>query len=183
MKTRLDLAQFLNNQGLTGYGVEIGVASGDFSFPFLDIWKGTLYQVDAWKQLPPEQYTDGCNLPDEQQEEKYSLVLNKSKEYHGRSIPIRALSKDAVKQFDDNFFDFIYIDANHKYEFVMEDLELWFPKLKKLGVFAGHDYMNDNSAAGIYGVKSAVDDFCRNHKLQLQIIDEPWATWYVYCNS
>jgi hypothetical protein len=37
--------------------------------------------------------------------------------------------------------DFVYIDANHKYDAVKKDLELWYPKVRKGGVFAGHDYL------------------------------------------
>ena len=43
-------------------------------------------------------------------------------------------------KFSDEYFDFIYIDASHKYEDIKRDLTLYLPKLKKDGIIAGHDY-------------------------------------------
>ena len=40
----------------------------------------------------------------------------------------------------DNFFDYIYIDAEHTYEAVKKDLRAWYPKLKKNGTLFGDDY-------------------------------------------
>ena len=36
--------------------------------------------------------------------------------------------------------DFVYIDANHNYECVKEDIEHWYPKVKVGGIIAGHDF-------------------------------------------
>ena len=53
---------------------------------------------------------------------------------------IKMNSIEASKQFENNSLDFIFIDADHSYEAVKSDIEHWFPKLKKDGVIAGHDY-------------------------------------------
>ena len=45
-----------------------------------------------------------------------------------------------VDKFSDKYFDFIYIDASHRYEDVKRDIECYLPKLKKDGIIAGHDY-------------------------------------------
>lgn len=42
--------------------------------------------------------------------------------------------------YGDGHFSFIFIDAAHEYDAVKKDLELWYPKLKSGGLFAGHDY-------------------------------------------
>lgn len=67
-------------------------------------------------------------------------------------IPIKLSSREAYKLFDDESLDFVFIDADHSYEGVMEDMKLWHPKVKRGGVFAGHDY-------DWTGVKAAVTDF------------------------
>jgi len=54
---------------------------------------------------------------------------------------IKASSKEGVKQFPDAFFDMVYIDANHDYEYALEDIVLWKPKVKIGGYLCGHDYM------------------------------------------
>ena len=67
---------------------------------------------------------------------------------------IKQNSKDAYVEFDDNSIDFLFIDGDHNYEGIKSDLNLWYPKIKKGGIIAGHDY-NEPSC----GVKQAVDEF------------------------
>ena len=52
---------------------------------------------------------------------------------------IRDTSIEAAINFENSFFDFIYLDAIHLYENVKEDISVWLPKLKHGGVFAGDD--------------------------------------------
>ena len=49
-------------------------------------------------------------------------------------------SLEASSSYEDNFFDYIYIDAEHTYQAVSKDLEFWYPKLKKNGTLFGDDY-------------------------------------------
>lgn len=58
-----------------------------------------------------------------------------------KGLPIRTLvmeSVEAAKEF--TLVDFVFIDASHSYEDVMADIDAWYPKIKKGGVLAGHDY-------------------------------------------
>jgi predicted O-methyltransferase YrrM len=66
--------------------------------------------------------------------------------------PLRMSSEDASKLYENESLDFIFIDADHKYESVINDLKCWFPKLKGDRIIAGHDYDWE-------GVKKAVDEF------------------------
>ena len=52
----------------------------------------------------------------------------------------RMRSVDAAKDFEDNSLDLVFIDGDHSYECCKEDIEAWWPKLKKGGVMLGHDY-------------------------------------------
>ena len=52
-------------------------------------------------------------------------------------------SYNVVDTFEDNSIDFIYIDANHLYESVKQDLTLYYPKVKPGGYIGGHDYQKD----------------------------------------
>jgi hypothetical protein len=67
---------------------------------------------------------------------------------------IRADSKEAHKQFENESLDFVFIDGDHSYLGCKSDLKNWFPKIKKNGIIAGHDY-NEPTC----GVKKAVDEF------------------------
>lgn len=62
-------------------------------------------------------------------------------------------SYEVDDKFSNNEFDFLYIDANHSYDGVKRDLELYIPKVKKGGVIAGHDYVEN-----WVGVRKAVDE-------------------------
>lgn len=48
-------------------------------------------------------------------------------------------SLDASKQFNDNSIDLIFIDANHEFVHVYEDIISWLPKLRDGGIICGHD--------------------------------------------
>jgi len=59
-------------------------------------------------------------------------------------------ASEASVTFDDDYFDFIYVDGDHSFEACKDDIELWLPKLRKGGIMAGDDYHKD-------GVKPAVE--------------------------
>lgn len=59
-------------------------------------------------------------------------------------------SAKAAEQFKDKSCDLIFIDAAHTFEAVKRDIEAWLPKVKKTGVFAGHDI-------DAHGVRRAVE--------------------------
>ena len=40
--------------------------------------------------------------------------------------------------------DVIYIDGDHRYDFVLKDIELSLRKIKKNGIISGHDYNNND---------------------------------------
>ena len=68
---------------------------------------------------------------------------------------IRDTSKNAINGVLKNTkFDFVYIDGNHKYEYVLEDLKNFLPNLKNNGFFGLDDYNFDS-------VKNAIEDFCK----------------------
>jgi SAM-dependent methyltransferase len=60
-------------------------------------------------------------------------------------------SHEVFKQFVDSSIDFLFIDGDHSYKAVKEDIRLWLPKVKTGGIISGHDYDNPD-------VKKAVDE-------------------------
>ncbi len=73
-------------------------------------------------------------------EETYNKFITNMKPVEGYYTPIRMDSVEAAKLYQDESLDFIYIDADHSYESVKNDILAWFPKLKVNGILAGHDY-------------------------------------------
>jgi hypothetical protein len=79
--------------------------------------------------------------------------------------------------FDDNFFDFIYLDGDHTYETVSKELELYWPKVKQGGVFGGHDFQLCTINSQKNGVLPAVVKFIQKHNLKLYHYQTDW--WVV----
>lgn len=75
--------------------------------------------------------------------------------------PVQALSSEAVKQYENKSLDFIFIDGNHHYEGVMEDLKNWRPKMKDGAIMAGDDYNPP------WGVEKAVTEFFGKENIKL----------------
>jgi predicted O-methyltransferase YrrM len=71
---------------------------------------------------------------------------------------IQNYSWEAAKSFNDESCFFVFIDAGHSYESVKKDLVAWYPKVKKGGIFAGHDIIGE-------GVVKALKEFCNENKI------------------
>lgn len=138
---------------------EIGVHEGEFSKQIVDtVRPQRLHLIDPWKQgegLFGNQAAREQATMDERHAKVETLF---AEELAADRVRIhRNLSDEIVDDFEDSYFDWIYIDGNHLYEYVKQDLELYYPKVKDGGYIAGDDY-------GILGwwengVQRAVDEF------------------------
>lgn len=122
-------------------GVEIGVFKGEFSRNILERWNGTLYLIDPWRELSDEEYLDSSNHKNHQ--DAFAQTMESIKGFESRAFMLRGLGEEMIHLFKDNSLDYIYIDGNHDYDHVKQDLKLWWPKLKAGGLLAGHDYLLD----------------------------------------
>lgn len=137
-RTREEVLVEMLNAKESKVGVEIGVFKGEFSKNLLSGWGGRLYMVDPWRALGSD-YIDSSNH--KHHSSIFQDAMNSIEGYENRAIMIRALSEEAVDLFEDNSLDFVYVDGNHGYSHVKQDLELWWPKLKSGGIMSGHDYL------------------------------------------
>jgi len=174
----------LNELGLKGVGVEIGVKEGKFSERILRLWEGrVLYSVDPWREFGQGDYIDVSNVPQQQQDALYLQTVRRLLPFERRSVVWRITSKEAADILPENSLDFCYIDADHSYRGVSEDIRLWHPKVKRGGVLAGHDYIPDgNYWLGEFGVQRAVNEFVAASNLGLFLCDESeggFLTWVV----
>lgn len=85
----------------------------------------------------------------------------------------REYAHDAVRHFPDEYFDFVYIDADHTYESCLQDIADWYPKVKKGKFLLGHDYRKYVTPAGIvFGVIEAVNNFARDNNLSFFVFPQ-----------
>ena len=203
MENRLKLINLFQENNIFGIGIELGTYKGHYAKEILKVWSGKLYLVDVWRNLENDDYLDGSNQID------YKSIISECfdsiKENEDRCFIIRADSKNAIELFNDLSLDFVYIDANHKYEHVKEDLNIWFPKVRYGGIVSGHDYLNTDwyrnnpnekdrwiwtdcesnennlisgNTGAIFGVNPAVDEFCKQFGYDVNITKEWFGSWY-----
>lgn len=176
---RKELPNVLNQLNITGHAVEIGVKCGRFAKVITSKWLNydSYYLVDCWQEQTD--YVDIANQSNVIQEKYLKSVKNKFRKNDKIKI-VRAFSNEAVKQFEDNFFSFIYIDARHDLAGVTEDLTLWYPKLKVGGLFSGHDYVDGLRTYGQFGVKTAVNNFIKTlpYTPKMNLTKQDYPTWF-----
>jgi len=136
---------------------EIGVFKGGLLTMILrdpcSLYIREYWAIDQWKvwsEHSPDMkqdWWDGC----------HRKVCQYSPWFYQLKI-LRLTSLEAAKIFWPEFFDMVYIDANHGYQFVVNDIKAWLPLIKKGGIIAGHDYDPTHPRAKSE-VKEAVNDF------------------------
>ena len=145
-------------------GVEIGTERGRFASDIcVRCPKVKLYAVDPY--IPYEEAGEVYSkemMDDNYNEAKRRLsVLN--------CEVVRKTSMEAVKDFEDNSLDFVFIDGNHKFEYVLEDIKEWTKKVKPGGVVCGHDYERKHD----FGVVNAVNKYVKENRIY------PWFVLHV----
>jgi hypothetical protein len=160
--------------GLAGKScVEVGVSRGEFARHLAKRSPSRLLLVDPWCHQDPKQYADPANFPDDEFNRIYKGLVEEFKNQPFVQFD-RAYSLDAAARVPDGSLDFVYIDANHAYEFVKQDIEAWYPKVKKGGWLCGHDYDPHPEGQGWPGVKKAVHEFLAAKGLALHFISNAW---------
>jgi len=161
-------------------GCEVGVRTGDFFKTLYTSNVQKMYAIDIWKDTGTLSQND-LGLNQHQLDNQYKNFCKKY-QLDSKVKVIRDFSEKASKNFPDNYFDFVYLDADHSYEGVSIDLQAWYPKLKIGGLFGGHDYVAASKRMS-FGVIGAVDEFVNNLKTSNQPVDlyiTPcgWPSWF-----
>lgn len=149
----------------TGLGAEIGVQYGYFSEKISQFYTGKILCVDLWGD--EEIYANA----------KFKLAdPDKFKLFRGDSLTI-------AEFLPDESLDFVYIDANHHYKEVIEDIMAWYPKVRSGGIIAGHDYCTSDEDIEVI---KAVDEWAFFHDYKINVIcgpqdyflGKPYPTWW-----
>lgn len=149
-----------------GTGAEIGVERGNFAKRIFDRSPAVkLYCVDPWEAY--EGYRE--HVSQDRQDQFFKETRDRLAGYNVEFI--RAYSDVAAERFKWGELDFVYIDANHEYDHVLEDLETWAQRIRSGGIVSGHDYAGD--------VERAVLEHCRREQVPVLFIfrNDRSASW------
>ncbi len=153
---------------------EVGVWKGELSFSLLnkcsfidrywliDPLKASLVRFKSKDGLHPRcmplgVYVNrmGEKVKNQRQLNKIAISIeSKCSATNGRAVFLRKSSLEASNSFDDGSLDFVFIDAIHLYEHVLEDIRVWYPKVRVGGILAGDDFTSK-----FPGVMKAVSRF------------------------
>jgi hypothetical protein len=150
---------------------EIGVWQGRFSSEILKHKPSELHLIDPWET---QDVIKRCySIPQKKMDNIYERVSNKFSKFNEVTLH-RKFSTDV--SFPKQYFDWVYIDADHSYDAVKKDLEFYYPLMKRGGYLCGDDYnlwMNKPKTGfgsdGGGGPKPAVDEFVKTHNLEIEI--------------
>lgn len=131
------------NSNVLELGTNDGVSSKLFAY-----YANTVHAIDINKSLKLENTLS-----------QYKNII-----FYQKNIP------DAINDMTNDYFDFIYIDADHKRQSVLGDIGISIPKLKNNGIICGHDYEHNKNCE----VKQAVDSIFPKENIQL-FNDTSWA--------
>lgn len=178
---RRDIPSFLKKMNAEKI-CEIGVKEGaNFNTLLVPCVKKAV-AIDIWAETGVLSQNDDV-LPINILNHHYQNMLNLAKR-DPRVEVIKDFSPEVASKFEDNFFDFVYIDADHTEDAVYKDLQAWWSKVRPGGVLAGHDYvemiLKYPSGDVVFGVIPAVDKFIKENNLQLHVDNEhPWHDWFI----
>lgn len=160
-----------------GVYAEVGVFKGEYSRYLLGSTScSKIILVDPY--INYSGYDDGINSMN--MEAVLATAMANVDAFPGRYEFLRKTSIEAARDIPDESLDFIYIDGNHAYDYVYEDMEAWWPKLRKGGFMVcddcyhrplGPDGKNSyiswgpKDSFGFYGVHRASIDFSKKYNL------------------
>ena len=127
---------------------EVGVNEGTLSGWLLGWHRNlTLVMVDHWGVT---YYRDEA-----QRQNVRKQAFARTTQEAGRRVVLGGLSVEMAAQVKDGTLDLVFIDADHEYESVRDDIAAWAPKVRPGGWLGGHDYWK---RGGFPGVHRAVDE-------------------------
>ena len=174
-------------------GAEIGVWRGSTSFALLEACPQVdqMLLVDPWRyerchfpvppgtrlpaRMPPGWY-HGCMgeaiTSQQEMEEIAQEVAGRAEQYAGRCRILRMPSSQAAVTLPRHSLDFVYIDATHLFEDVLDDLLAWWRIVRPGGLVSGDDFGSE-----FPGVGQAVRGFMEGAQEDIRV--EEGGLWWI----
>jgi predicted O-methyltransferase YrrM len=161
------LSNFKNSSNLNF--LEIGSFEGKSSCYFYENFiqnshGSTLTCIDTWE--------GSMENTAEQKNSIWSIFNNNISEYDPNKLIIkRGYSRDKLKELNNNYYDFIYVDGSHTSRDVLEDAVLSFDLLKVNGVMTFDDYLWKLFEDPLLTPKPGIDSFLSIYKNYIKIVE------------
>ncbi len=144
---------------------EVGVLEGNNVRNILEnLNVKKIYLIDPYNGYIQEE--DKINVGIKFMEKVKRKMIKNLESYKDKIVLIEEDSFKAVKRLPDDI-DFIYLDANHDYYYIKKEFELYWSKLKKGGILAGHDN-------NLLSVSKAALEFSKERDLNLEFKIFDW---------
>lgn len=166
----IGLPELIKQLGNDLFGVELGVWYGNNSAYLLQNCDNIKMLLGVDPYLPYQDWNRyiGQDLVDAAKDAAkfhYGFFPDRSRLFVGTSTQAAAAIEEEL--------DFIFIDGDHSYERVYEDLNLWYNKVGSGGLFSGHDF-------SLPGVNKAILRFRQERKIKGFFKVIPNDVWYWY---
>lgn len=156
---------------------EVGVWKGDFSKKILrHTSPERLHLIDPWVFQPAFPFRKFGGKKAKEQADMDAIFKKVKKRFRNNPEVVihRESSHEALAGFDDDHLDWVYLDGNHAFDYIMEDLRLGFAKVRPGGFVTGDDYTWGRKCG--FPVEMAVRRFVEERSLedQIEILDSQY---------
>lgn len=159
---------------------EIGIGYGTHAKQVLQNTNiDRLYLIDPMKEYPNDGFPmaiTSCipKVPGNHFNELYDAINENLKDYKDKYTWFRKESLQiSDEEIPSEHLDAVFIDANHTYNYVYNDLHFWWNKVKSGGIVLGDDYWMDD-------VARAVHDFAKDKHLQVRLLMKEGQSHKIY---
>jgi hypothetical protein len=161
-----------------GIGAEIGVQKGFFSHVILDSAKpARLHLIDPWYLLGHEwPWATGSKSTTKA---LTNIITWFSRELSDGSVVLHVgFDTEVLLQFEDGYFDWVYLDTSHTYEDTRRELAVLDGKIKAGGIILGDDWFSDPQHK-FHGQMVAIEEFVAQSGYEMLEVHEPSHQWVI----
>lgn len=169
---RVDFPLLCNARGVK-VAVELGTDVGGFAVKFMERFDGDmLYCVDDYKQY---------EWLGQRRDADLMMAVHALAPFHPR---VKIVHRDTVAAANDLpswiacDLGFVYVDASHRYQDVLDDMHAWWQHLRPDGILAGHDFDDERHPEVAAAVRYFAES--RDRVVRLTAGDVKCTSWYMY---
>jgi len=158
-------------------GAEVGVLAGDNTITILENLNiERLYLIDPYTVYDTDIYSQN------ELNQARRTAIGKLAQYKDKIVWLPFISQRAAQYLGDTSvkLDFAYLDGDHAYQPVLDDIEAFMPLVKEDGVIGGHDFIADIvEETRCIQVKSAVLDYSQKYAVPFFSCDFAYSDWWI----